>query len=171
MPKITTSHITNQVDENGVKKSYKENKVINWGGEPPFVKVYLDAILYLNDLPKGLNGVLLALLKRMSYASDEQLIFVSAGMKDMIAKELGVGVQHVSNAIHQFAKGEVLYRIGTGVYKVNPHLFGRGDWADISAIRMEIVFDNNGKSIMSVIEKKDKSKKELENQVSLPIAQ
>ncbi len=53
-------------------------------------------------------------------------------------------------------KGDLLYRIARGMYRVNPNFFGKGDWQDIARLRLEIIFDANGKTIMGEIEKKAK---------------
>jgi hypothetical protein len=74
-----------------------------------------------------------------------------------MAKEIGCSVSRIDHAITDFVKGEVLYRMDTGLYRVNPNLFGRGEWADIAKLRLEITFDCRGKTIMSEIERKNKN--------------
>ncbi|MBU4643223.1 replication/maintenance protein RepL [Bacillus toyonensis] len=159
MAKVTNTISRTVVNEDGQITHQEEEKVINWGTEPNYIKVYLDTVLYLKDLPKGLNSILYAFLKRMSYGN--QLV-VNAALKRQIAKELGLSLSSINNAISKFVKGELLVREDTGLYKVNPHLFGKGDWKDIAKIRLEVVFDSTGKTIMSEIERKettDKGKK------------
>ena len=92
----------------------------------------------------------------MSYGN--QLV-VNAALKRQIAKELELSLSSINNAISKFVKGELLIREDTGLYKVNPHLFGKGDWKDIAKIRLEVVFDSEGKTIMSEIEKKETKEK------------
>ncbi|MBK3313464.1 MULTISPECIES: replication/maintenance protein RepL [Bacillales] len=152
MAKVTNTISRTVVNEDGQITHQEEEKVINWGTEPNYIKVYLDTILYLKDLPKGLNSILYAFLKRMSYGN--QLV-VNAALKRQIAKELGLSLSSINNAISKFVKGELLIREDTGLYKVNPHLFGKGDWKDIAKIRLEVVFDPKRKTIMSEIEKKE----------------
>ncbi|MED3202188.1 replication/maintenance protein RepL [Bacillus toyonensis] len=162
MAKVTNTISRTVVNEDGQITHQEEEKVINWGTEPNYIKVYLDTILYLKDLPKGLNSILYAFLKRMSYGN--QLV-VNAALKRQIAKELELSLSSINNAISKFVKGELLIREDTGLYKVNPHLFGKGDWKDIAKIRLEVVFDSEGKTIMSEIEKKEtKEKRKLQLQ-------
>lgn len=156
MAKVTNTISRTVVNEDGQITHQEEEKVINWGTEPNYIKVYLDTILYLKDLPKGLNSILYAFLKRMSYGN--QLV-VNAALKRQIAKELELSLSSINNAISKFVKGELLIREDTGLYKVNPHLFGKGDWKDIAKIRLEVVFDSKGKTIMSEIEKKEAKEK------------
>lgn len=156
MAKVTNTISRTVVDEDGQITYQEEEKVINWGTEPNYIKVYLDTILYLKDLPKGLNSILYAFLKRMSYGN--QLV-INAALKRQIAKELELSLSSINNAISKFVKGELLIREDTGLYKVNPHLFGKGDWKDIAKIRLEVTFDTQGKTIMSEIERKETNEK------------
>lgn len=156
MAKVTNTISRTVVDEDGQITYQEEEKVINWGTEPNYIKVYLNTILYLKDLPKGLNSILYAFLKRMSYGN--QLV-INAALKRQIAKELELSLSSINNAISKFVKGELLIREDTGLYKVNPHLFGKGDWKDIAKIRLEVTFDTEGKTIMSEIERKEENEK------------
>ena len=152
MTRITNSIERTVIDEDGIITHHEETKTINWGTEPNYIKVYLDTVLYLTDLPKGLNSILYAFLKRMSYGN--QLI-VNAALKRQIASELNLSISSINNALSKFVKGKILFRKDTGLYLVNPHLFGKGEWKDIAKIRLEVTFSDEGKTIMSEIEKKE----------------
>lgn len=152
MAKITMSNTRTITDEDGSIRYQEEDLTVNWGKEPNYIKLYLDTVLYLKDLPKGLNTILYALLKRMSYGN--QLV-LNAALKRQIAEEIDLSVSSINNAITKFVKGELLERIDTGLYRVNPHLFGKGEWKDIAKIRLEVAFDGEGKTIMSEIERKE----------------
>ncbi len=141
------------VNENGNIIKKESNAVYSVPTEPPYVKMYLDTILYLKDLPKGHNPILMSILKRLPWANQDQDIALNAGIKRKIAKEVGCSVSKVNNAITDLVKGEVLFRIDVGVYQVNPHLFGRGEWNDIAKLRLEVIFDKNGKTILGEIER------------------
>ena len=145
---------TRVLDENGELKEEVKSTSYYIEQEPPYVKMYLDTVLYLKDLPKGYNPILMSILRRLPWANQDQSIAINAGIKRQIAKELSCSVSRINAAITDFVKGEVLFRIDTGVYNVNPHLFGRGDWGDIARLRLEVLFDSDGKTIMGTIEKK-----------------
>lgn len=164
MPKIKQSVIERVVDENGNEREKRSNQTLDWGKEPPYVKMYLDTVLYLKDLPKGYNAILLSFLKHMSYAdsSDPQVIYINSAMKKKIAKDLDVSLSRINNAITDLVKGEVFERIDTGAYRVNAHLFGKGEWQDIARLRLEVIFDSNGKTIMGTVEKKTNKKSDLQ---------
>lgn len=142
------------LDQDGLPIRKETNTSYYIESEPPYVKMYLDTVLYLKDLPKGYNPVLMAILKRLPWANQDQDIAINAGMKRKMANEIGCSVSRINNAITDFVKGEVLYRVETGVYRVNPYLFGRGDWNDIARLRLEVTFDSEGTSILGKIERK-----------------
>ena len=157
MPKINQRLEHVKVNNEGELLNYDRNISYNIGSEPPYVKVYLETILYLKDLPKGYNPVLMCILKRLPWASQEQGIAINAALKRIIAKEVECSVSRVDHAITDFVKGELLYRMDTGLYRVNPNLFGRGEWSDIAKLRLEITFDSHGKTFMGEIDRKNKS--------------
>jgi hypothetical protein len=126
--------------------------------EPDFIKLYLRDVMYLQDLPAGLSSVMYQLLTYMDY---ENLIPVNAGNKRIIAKRTGQAFNTVNNAISKLVKGRMLYRIDTGIYRVNPYLFGKGQWNGIHKIRMEISYGLEGRTIKSVIE--DENGKEIQS--------
>lgn len=159
MARITNTIEKEIIDENGETKQSEKTHTVNWGREPNYVKLYLDDVLYLSDLPKGLNSILYALIKRMHYGNE---LVLNAALKRMIAKEVGLGLSSVNNAISKFVKGKLLERIDTGIYLVNPQLFGKGEWKDISKIRLRATYDLKGRTIMAEIEEAgDKKEEEL----------
>lgn len=159
MPKIKQSVETSVINERGELVSKHANKTYSWGTEPPFIKVYLQDILYLSDLPKSHENILFELLKRSTYAGDEygMTVTLSAGMKQIIAKTLGIkNVRSINNALSDLVKGKILFRIATGVYQFNSYLFGKGDWQDVSRLRLEINYDDiKGKTFKTMCEYKE----------------
>ena len=154
--------------ENGEIKALRSNQTLSWGEEPPYVKMYLDCLLYLKDLPKGHTSILYELLKRMTFAGDDDgnAIFINSAMKNIISKKLEVSVSRINNVLSDLAKGELFYRIDRGMYRVNPNFFGKGEWQDIARLRLEVTFDANGKTIMGEVEMRTKHRK-TDNQLSL----
>lgn len=163
MPRINQSVETDVMDEDGVIRSKRINRVLSWGDEPQFIKLYLQDILYLSDLPKHHEKILFELLKRANYAGKKygMEITLNAAIKRRIAEELGIqNIRSINNALSDLVKGEVLYRTDTGVYTLNPYLFGRGNWQDISRLRLEVNYDNiKGKTFNAVCEYKDNQSK------------
>jgi hypothetical protein len=156
-----------EIDSEGKVKNFVSNKTISWGTEPSFIKLYLQDLLYLSDIPRGYDRILYALLKKMSYAGGDQNgmeVIVNASLKRRIAEELQLkNVGSISNAITDLVKGGVLIRKDVGIYQFNPYLFGKGDWQDVSQLRLEVDYSDisggeiNGKmrTFKTVCEYKD----------------
>ena len=53
MPKIMQSIETSVLDENGEIVDKRANKVLSWGNEPSYVKLYLKDILYFSAKTKS----------------------------------------------------------------------------------------------------------------------
>lgn len=156
MPKINQSVETEIWDENGNMVSKRANKTLSWGSEPPFIKMYLNDIVYLSDLPKSYGSILYELFKYMTYAGekDGMIIFVNGYVKENISRVLELkNTQSIDNAISKMVKGNILKRISRGTYRANPYLFGKGDWQDIARLRLEINYDEiKGRTFKSVCE-------------------
>lgn len=143
-----------EVDESGLLQGYQKDTSYYVDAEPPYVKMYLDTILYLKDLPRTHNPILHCILMRIPWANQTQDIAINAHIKRQIAEEVGCSISKVNNALSDLVKGEVIYRVGVGTYQVNPNFFGRGQWTDIEKLRLSVTFDGKGKTIMGEIERK-----------------
>ena len=156
MPSIKQSIETSILNEKGEIVSKRANKTLSWGTEPSFIKLYLEDVLYLSDIPNKHTQVLYELLKRSTYAGDKNgmQVIVNSYVKNCIKDNLGLkNVGSISNAITDLVKGKILYRVGTGAYNFNPYLFGKGDWQDIARLRLEINYDDiKGKTFRAVCE-------------------
>ena len=137
------------------------------GNEPPYVKLYLKDMMYLCDLPPRQYQVMLYLLKRATYANDGNMqILIPSGLKKMMMEDLGIkSRQSIDNIISKLNKANIIYRVATSVYRLNPYLFGRGEWKDISSIRMTVTYDLDGRKINTAIQHK-KHAEEPHNQIS-----
>ena len=71
MPTIKQSVETSVLNEQGEFVSKRANKTLSWGSEPAYIKLYLQDVLYLSDMPTKHSAVLYELLKRASYAGDK----------------------------------------------------------------------------------------------------
>lgn len=158
MPKINQSIETSILDENGNLISKRANKTLSWGSEPSYIKFYLQDILYLSDMPTKHSAIVHELLKRATYAGEEDgmQVIINASLKRRIQKNLKFkNISSVNNAITDLVKGKILYRVDVGMYNFNPYLFGKGDWQDIARLRLEINYDEiKGKTFKTVCEYK-----------------
>lgn len=175
MPKINQSIETSVLNDKGELVSKRANKVLSWGAEPSYVKLYLQDLLYLSDMPNGLEKILFELLSRATYAGekDGMQIVLNASLKKRIAQKLDIAnVRTINNALTKLTRGKVLYRVDTGIYALNPYLFGKGDWQDISRLRLEINYDDiKGRTFETVCDYNKRDKKmsagEIEGQMSI----
>jgi hypothetical protein len=123
---------TGELIEESSIKTFKVDK------EPDFIKLYTDDILRLKDVPKGMNGVILSLLKRMNYQNE---VYIISHVKKQIAEELDIKEVTIRKALDTFVKKEILIRKDRAVYMFNPKLFGRGSWEDIRKLRLTITYE------------------------------
>jgi len=132
-----------------VIKTYTESVI---GKEPDFIKLYLDDIAMLNNVPKRANGVLYELLAMMDY---KNRIVLNSAIKQEIAEDLKIAVKTIDNTLNLLLKEGILIRRGTGLFIGNPNLFGKGEWKDIRSLRMSITYGKGGRVIETEIEKGD----------------
>lgn len=154
MPKIKQSVETMVMNEKGEMVNKRANQTLSWGSEPAYIKLYLQDVLYLSDMPTKHSAILYELLKRASYAGDKDgmQVIINASLKRRIKETLGFkNMSSVNNAITDFVKGKILYRVDVGMYNFNLYLFGKGDWQDIERLRLEINYDEiKGKTFRAV---------------------
>ena len=115
------------------------------GEEPPYIKMYIQDILYTVDMERRYAALMNAMLKRIDYADRENglCIELTARKKRLILQEIGwKKVQSIDNGVQKLLKGKIIYRVERGVYRFNPYLFGKGDWKSIEKIRMEVNYDD-----------------------------
>lgn len=145
-------------DEHGTIKTKRVNRVISHGEEPPYVKLYLKDLMYMSDMPKGYSALVYALLKRVSYAGDEDGMCVTLvpRTKKAICQELGwEKTSSLDNALQRLLKGRILFRVDRGIYRMNPYLFGKGEWQDVDRIRLEVSYSLEGKTFAAVCDYKE----------------
>ena len=107
-------------------------KLFNIPSEPPFVKLYVQDIVKLNNLPKGNSGVLYELIKVVDYQNE---INLNPRIKQRICSILNIKPSSLNNAISKLLKKNIICRLGRGSYFLNPNLFAKGSWSDIRKMR------------------------------------
>lgn len=84
------------------------------------------------------------MLKRVSYAGDADgmCVVLAPRIKKAICEELGwKTVASLDNALQKLLAGKIIYRVDRSMYRFNSYLFGKGDWQDISRLRLDINYD------------------------------
>lgn len=161
MPRVKTSSIETVLDEFGGIVQQRQNLTLSWGEEPAYIKMYLQDIMYLNDVPKKFAALTSCLLRRMTYAGEEHgmCVVLAPLLKKAICKEMGwQRISSLDNALQKLTAGNIIYRVERSIYKFNPYLFGKGEWQDIAKLRMEIDYsDIQGRTFKTNIEYKTPS--------------
>ena len=160
--------------DTGEVVKYQKNMVSKVASEPPFIKIYLDYVMYINDMPKKHSGLLMHLIEYMSYAQADvdyggHVIYVNAHMKRIIADKLNITLGSLNNALTELVKSEVLYRVASGTYQVSPFIIGKGRWEDIERLQFSLTFDASGRTARTEIKQKSSEQKKLENQEQLSL--
>lgn len=163
MKKIIDSHIT--VDELGQIKSTE--KVYRFKSEEPnYIKIYLRDISYFYEIPKGSTDLIYELFNYVNYNTHE--IIINIDIKKRIRKLLDTTVATLDNNLSKLIKKGILDKTGTGVYNLNPYLFGKGDWKSIKELRnvnlhLEIVYDseNNKRELRGKVSNTPSNTKKL----------
>lgn len=75
----------------------------------------------------------------------DNIIYILKNIKLPLAKKLNCTISYIEKVINELIEKNVLYRIGVGVYVVNPYIFGRGDMQYIQRLRWQFdaIFDSN----------------------------
>ncbi len=122
-----------EIDQNtGEIKKYESTTVSVADTEPPYVKLYIEDISKLYDLPASGKDLIYALIRIMDYRG---YISLNKAYKDIICKEIGIQDKTFRNTISKLIKKEVLKLIGKGLYEMNPNLFAKGTWQEIQKRR------------------------------------
>lgn len=103
--------------------------------EPPFIKLYLNDIVLLKNLPSSCSSILYELMKLMTW---DNKIVLNSSIKKNIMAALNIKTSTLNNTLSQFVKKKILYRLDVGIYMPNPYLFARGDYSDINQLRLII---------------------------------
>lgn len=162
MPKIKQRKEEIIVKPDGTIIEQRISQVLRWGDEPNYIKLYLKDILYLHDMPTQYVGIVSALLKRMTFASETEgmCVILTSHIKKCICQEIGfTRVSSLDNAIQKLIAGKILYRIERSTYRFNPYLFGKGDWQDVAKLRLNVSYEEiKGRTFKANLEFKKRKK-------------
>ncbi|WP_063657595.1 replication/maintenance protein RepL [Candidatus Arsenophonus triatominarum] len=81
-------------------------------------------------------------------------IILNAAVKRMIASLINVKEQSISNSITCLIQKDIMQRIDTGIYVLNPTLFAKGAWGDVRKLRekyleLKVTYTPEGKRILA----------------------
>jgi len=122
-------------NETGEIQEKSTCRTIHLPREEDYVKIYINHINYLNNLPQGLDAIIYALLKRINYQNE---IVINSAIKRQIAKELKKTFNTINQYITKLVQNDILIRVDTGIYYLNPIFYGKGSWKDILELRKKL---------------------------------
>lgn len=140
-------------DSDNYGKQYPSEtyRTYRYPSEVPYIKLYLGEFLQnLNGLPTSCTEVLYQLLNYAKYANDSEpmTIYVNSKIKQEIIQHTNItSIQTIDNALTVLVKNQILFRIYRGTYRLNPYIFGKGDWRDIYELRLIYTFTEKGKFV------------------------
>ena len=148
---IVYNEITTTRDgETGELVNDVQKKIVKVPRTPDFVMLFTKHVTFLEQLGKTDNSVLFVILSH--YVGQENLLFLSPQVRKKIASELSLDISSVNKAIKNLIKKEVIGFDKDEFLRLNPHLFGKGNWEDIRKLRQELTFEfdfTNNTAIMS----------------------
>ena len=104
------------------------DKVVKFPSEPAFVKLYIEDLGRLLDMPPGPTNLIYELARRMDY---EGMITLNKAIKTRMAEHIGIKESSLRNYLTALVKADVVRIVDRGLYELNPHYFAKGDWSDI----------------------------------------
>ncbi len=106
--------------------------------EPPYVKMYINDIGLWQGLSQGETAILYQVSSAVDY---DGIVSLSKYHKDKIKNLLNVSDGFIRNTLTKLVAKHILLRTEayTGVFKLNPYWFGKGDWKDIIEQRKAFV--------------------------------
>lgn len=142
--KTITSGETIINTENGEIVSKTSHQHFKLGTEDSYVKVYLEGLNYIRDMPHDCFVLLCKLMEYCTYAeptkpdgtNDSFHISLMTSRKKRLTEELKYkNTKSISNLLTELIDGNVLVRLDRSCYRLNPWLFGRGEWVNMVAVR------------------------------------
>lgn len=131
--------LTGEVTENKI-----ETQFVSTAKEPPFIKLYIDDLILLNNLPTSSSNILWELISGLTYSNQ---IILNSSLKKRICAKLDIKMQTLDNALTKFVKKEILYRVEKGIFLPNPYLFAKGSWSEVKELRMIVDYSGNERKV------------------------
>ncbi len=158
--KISKTEITKIIDQNGeiiIDNVKSQSFLID--REPDYVKLYIDDIARLKDIPSGMSKILFEIIKGINYNG---IVMAYKPIKQIMCNNMGISMNYLNKCIDTFHKQGILIRYARGVYIADPNLFAKGSWNNIKNLRLIIEYHNDGTKKL-----KSNVSEEMKNQLKL----
>jgi len=107
--------------------------------EPHYAKTYYQDRHRLNNITKIQILVHLELSFYSSYNTNQ--VSLNTAIKNDICNDLNIASSTLDNALTELIKNQLMARIGTGTYLLNPFHTGKGNWSENRKIRDNISYN------------------------------
>lgn len=148
MSRLVYERTETRVDkQTGEEVETSSSKVVRLPSEPAFVKLYIDDLSAVLQIPEGPKSLIWLLVRHMSF---DGVVAVTAGTRRRLSAELGIKETTFRNYLSKLTQSDVLKRIERGEYEFNPSYFAKGDWATIyqrrrSWAKLEVRYSPDGR--------------------------
>lgn len=132
-------------NEHGEVLRDERERVLRLPQEPEYVKLYLQDLATVLDVPVGPQALLISLVRKIDW---EGLISLSPSSRERLAMQLGIKMHTLANYLTVLCERGILRRVGRGEYEMDPHIMAKGDWSSINKRRndffMTVVYSVDG---------------------------
>ena len=117
--------------------------------EPPYVKMYIAAWVAIYADGARVNTALLSLMlpymtpAHMGAEPAGQVIQINTFTRRQIQNKLGISRTGMYNDIKALETSNIIKRLDTNTWLVNPSLIGRGSWSDVKSLRIAYEIELN----------------------------
>jgi hypothetical protein len=140
----TVNHETGEITSETV------TNVVQIRQEPPYVKMYIDDLCQLMEVPAADRKTLELLLRKLDY---EGFITLSPRFRKETCERLKIKGQTFRNRLNRLCKSSIIRLHSTNEYEVNPRYFARGEWRSIcerrESFEMRIRYSDKGREIIT----------------------
>ncbi len=134
--------------ETGEIRFSSETTIYHVKDEGAYVKLYLEDLLKLHDIPKGPRCLFFSLLEKIDYDGN---IFLNKALKEIICGNLEIQEQTFRSYLVVLTKSGLLQGKGGGLYVMNPEIAAKGDRKHVIDLRkkfnMTIEYNKNERKI------------------------
>lgn len=122
-----------------------------------FVMAFTKDLGYMKHLTKG---EMLTLFGLLQIVNNENEIILNMAIKKRISNDFDLSIKSFDVQLSNLKKKKVIIQQDRGVYLLQPNLFGKGKWSDISKMRIGIEWDFKNQTKQMGIELEYKDEKE-----------
>lgn len=146
--------------ETGEIKSIKKDQTFSIPQEPPYIKMYLQDLQRFYELPVSSSEMIYELLRKLDY---DNLISLNSTNKKAMCEKLNWKMGSLDNYLSKLVKCGLFKKEGTGTFRPDPNIFGRGSWSDIFRQRetwIKVTHTPKGRKIKTSFSEEEEQKEE-----------